>query len=370
MFLKSLFTKAGFLIFINIFKQYYFFAILLPFYSYICFMSAEKIIASWKNKKFAPVYFFDGEEPYFIDKLIQYAETKIISESEAAFNLTIFYGKDSNWTDVVNTCKRYPMFADKQVVIIKEAQFFKDIDKLDGYINNPLNTTVLIIGYKEKKLDARTKFAKLIKEKAELFTSKKLNDSEILNWTSKIIAEYKLSISPKALHLLVEHIGNNLIRIANEIEKLSITLGLNKNITEEAIELFIGINKDYNEFELQNAIGKKDLAKALRITQYYEKHPKLTPIQLILSNLCAYFSKVYAIYSVGNNNESAIVSALGITPYFAKDYIQTSRLYQINEVEKTLLLLQDYALKSVGVNNASTNNAVLLKELTIKILSN
>lgn len=333
-------------------------------------MSAEKIIASWKNKKFAPVYFLDGEEPYFIDKLIEFAETKIISPSEADFNLTIFYGKDSNWIDIVNACKRYPMFSDKQVVIIKEAQFLKDMDKLEGYINNPLNTTILIIGYKEKKLDARTKFAKLIKDKTELYTSKKLNDNEIFSWTSKIIEEYKLTISQKALHLLVEHIGNNLIRIANEIEKLSITLGENKNITEEAIELFIGINKDYNEFELQNAIGKKDLVKALKITHYYEKHPKLAPIQLILSNLCSYFSKVYAIYALGNNNESVVASGLGITPYFVKDYLQTSKLFEIKEVEKTLLLLHDYALKSVGVNNASTNNAVLLKELTIKILSN
>ncbi|MCC6635686.1 MAG: DNA polymerase III subunit delta [Chitinophagaceae bacterium] len=333
-------------------------------------MSADIIISSWMKGKYAPVYFLDGEEPYFIDKIINYAETKIINENETAFNLSIFYGRDSNWADIVNACKRYPMFADKQVVIIKEAQHLKEIDKLENYIIHPLPSTILVIAYKDKKLDARTKFAKTIKEKAEIFTSKKLNDNEVINWASKIIEDYNLKISQSALHLLVEHIGNNLVRIANEIEKLSITLRNDKTITEDAIELYIGISKDYNEFELQKVIGRKDFTKAMRIVQYYEKNPTQTPIQLILISLCNYFSKVYALYTIGNNNENTIATTLGIHPFYVKDYIYSTRIYQTQEVEKILLLLNKYALKSVGVDNASSNQAVLLKELTIKIFSN
>ena len=193
-------------------------------------MSAEKIIGEWKKKTFKPVYWLEGEEPYFIDTIVDFAEHKILNESEAGFNLTVFYGRDADWASVLNACMRYPMFAEKQVVLLKEAQYMKDIEKLENYVSKPLNSTIFVVGYKDKKLDARTKFAKLIKEKGEVVTTKKMYDNQLPEWTSQMIASHGLTINPKALALLVDHIGNDLNRLQNEVEKLSVNLAGRKTI--------------------------------------------------------------------------------------------------------------------------------------------
>lgn len=196
-------------------------------------MSVERVLSDWKKRVYAPLYWFEGEEEFYIDKAINYAEKNILTESEASFNQTIFYGRDANWADITNACMRYPMFAERQIVIIKEAQHLKEIDKLEGYINKPLSSTILIVGYKDKKLDARTKFAKLIKEKGVLVSTKKMYESALPEWVNKTVSENGFSISPKATALLVDHIGNDLSRIENEIEKIIINLKDRKKITEE-----------------------------------------------------------------------------------------------------------------------------------------
>ena len=185
-------------------------------------MTASSIITNWKNKEFKPVYWLEGDEDYFIDEVMEYAEKKILSESEAEFNQTIFYGKDANWADIVNTCRRYPMFAERQVVLLKEAQQMKDIDKLESYVENPLPSTILVVSYKGKTLDGRQKFSKLIKKKGEVFLSKKMYDNQLPGWINSYLQAKGLTIKPKALALLVDHIGNDLSRIVNEIEKLII----------------------------------------------------------------------------------------------------------------------------------------------------
>ena len=225
-------------------------------------MSAEKIISDWKKGNFKPVYWLEGEEPYFIDEVMQYAEHKILSESEAGFNLTVFYGKDADWATVINACRRYPMFADKQVVLLKEAQQMRDIEKLEGYVENPLPSTVFVVSYKEKKLMQRTKFAKILKSKAEVLTTKKLYENQLPEWTNNIVQSAGLTITQKALLLLVDHIGNDLSRIQNEIEKLSINLNGRKSISEDDIENYIGVSKEFNVFELQDALAKKNITKA------------------------------------------------------------------------------------------------------------
>lgn len=333
-------------------------------------MSAEKIIADWKKGNFKPVYWLEGEEPYFIDKIMEYAEHKILNESEASFNLTVFYGKDANWADIVNACRRYPMFSERQVVLLKEAQHMKEIEKLEGYVENPLNSTVFVVSYKEKKIDARTKFAKVLKNKGEVFSTKKLYENELPNWVNVMISQHGLSISQKGLLLLVDHVGNDLSRLENEVEKLAVNLGTRKTISEDDIENYIGISKEFNVFELQAAFGKKDFAKAMRIINYFEKNPKAGPIQLILPSLYSFFSKVYGIYSVGTADEKTIASAIGITPYYVKDYIAASRNYQHQGVEKILLLLHHYNLRSLGVYDAGTSDAGLMKELAVKIMNN
>lgn len=332
-------------------------------------MSVEKIISDWKKKNFKPVYWLEGEEEYFIDKAVDYAEHHILNESEASFNLSIFYGKDANWADVVNACSRHPMFGERQVVLLKEAQQMRDVERLENYIERPLATTVFVVSYKEKKLDARKKFAKLVKEKGVLVTTKKMYDRELPEWTQELIKSKGLTITPKGLALLVDHIGNDLVRIENELDKVSINLGKRTHVTEEDIEQYIGVSKDYNVFELQSAFAARDLARTIRIIQYFEANPKAGPIQLVLPSLYSFFSKVFMIYGAGSADEKTIATTIGVNPYFMKDYLQAARLYTYPTVEKALLLLHQYNLKSVGIGSTGTSDASLLREMVVKIMA-
>jgi len=332
-------------------------------------MSVEKIISDWEKKTFKPVYWLEGEEEYYIDKAVDYAEHKILNENESSFNLSIFYGKDANWPDVINACRRYPMFADRQVVLLKEAQQMRDVEKLESYIENPLGSTVFVVSYKEKKLDARKKFAKLIKEKGVLLTTKKMYDSQLPQWTQELLQSKGLTISQKGSLLLIDHIGNDLTRIENEIDKLSVNLGKRTNITEEDIEQYIGVSKDYNVFELQSALAAKDLSRAIQIIQYFEANPKAAPMQLILPSLYSFFSKVFMIFGAGTSDEKTIATRIGVNPFFMKEYLQAARVYAYPGVEKALLLLHHYNLKSVGVGDTGTEDASLLKEMVVKMLA-
>lgn len=331
-------------------------------------MSAEKILADWKAKRFKPVYWLEGEEPYYIDMVVNYAERHILSESEAGFNLTVFYGRDADWASVINACMRYPMFAEKQVVLLKEAQHMKEIEKLQGYVSKPLGSTIFVVGYKDKKLDTRTKFAKTVKEKGEVLTTKKFYDSQLPEWTSQMIASHGLTISSKALALIVDHIGNDLSRLQNEVEKLSVNLAGRKNITEEDIETYIGISKEFNAFELQDAIAQKNLAKAIRIIQYFAANPKAAPIQLLLPTLYSYFSKIYGIYGMENKSEQALFSIFR-NSFAVKAAQQAMNNYGYNGVEKVLLLLHQYNLKSIGINDSGTEDGDLMKEMVVKMMA-
>jgi DNA polymerase-3 subunit delta len=331
-------------------------------------MSAEKIIAEWKKGVFKPVYWLEGDEPFFIDQVVSYAEQRILNEAEAGFNLTVFYGKDADWASVVNACMRYPMFAERQVVLLKEAQQMRDIEKLEGYIDNPLVSTVFVVSYKDKKVDGRSKLAKLLKQKGEMLTTKKMYENQLPEWASNMIKEHGLSITQKALFLLVDHIGNDLSRIQNEIEKLAVNLGARKNITEDDIENYIGVSKEFNVFELQSAMAQKDLSKTIRIIQYFEANPKAAPIQLILPALYNFFSKLYIVYGLPSPDEKTVAAALGVNPFFVKDYLGAARKYDYSRVEKILLLLHQYNLRSVGVHDAGSSDASLMKELAVKMM--
>lgn len=332
-------------------------------------MSAEKIISDWKKKLFKPVYWLEGEEDYFIDKIVHYAEHNILTEAEAGFNLTVFYGRDADWTQVINACKRYPMFSERQVVLLKEAQHMRDIDKLESYIGQPLSSTVFIVAYKEKKVDGRTQLAKLLKTKAELFTTKKMYDSALPEWTNELVKGKGYTISQKAVLLLVDHIGNDLSRIDNEVDKMLVNLGSRTNITEDDIEKYVGVSKEYNPFELQAAMAAKDLPKAMRIIQYFEANPKAAPIQLVLPTLYNLFSKTYMIFGQSAKDDKTVAANIGVNAWFVKDYLLVARNYGYNGVEKALLLLHHYNLRSVGVNDTGTSDASLLKEMVVKMVN-
>ena len=331
-------------------------------------MTPSEIIRDLKKGHFKPVYWLEGEESYFIDQVIDFAECGILPETEASFNLTIFYGRDTAWTDVVNACRRYPMFAEKQVVIIKEAQDLKGIEKLEGYVEKPLVSTLLFVAYKGKKVDGRIKLARLLKDKAVVMTTKKMYDNALPEWTSELVKEKGYSITRKALFLLIDHIGNDLNRLSNEIDKLALNLKDHTQITEDEIEKFVGVSKEFNVFELQQAIAQRDLYKAIRIVQYFGANPKAAPFQLVLPSLYNFFSKVQVVYTVPSKDEKAIASAIGVNHYFVKDYISTSTKFSYTEIEKLLLLLYEYNLRNVGVNDAGTDDAELLKEMVVKMI--
>ena len=336
--------------------------------AYFCSMSAEKIIGDWKKKHYKPLYWLEGEEDYYIDLVMSYAEHKILPESEAGFNLSVFYGKDANWSDVVNACMRYPMFAEKQVVLLKEAQQMKDIDKLEAYIENPLASTIFVVSYKEKTLDKRTKLYKTIKKDGEVFTSEKIRDYKMAEWVKDYVSQQEFEMTPKAIALLVEFVGNDLSRVTNELEKITVNLGKRKSITEDDIEKYVGISKEYNAFELQNALAVKDMAKAIKIIQYYESNPKVAPIQLVLPSIYNYFSKLYSIYGMADKSEPAIKSLFYNNPFAARDAMTALKLYGYEGVERALLLLHDYNLKSIGIGSVNTSDGSLLKELVVKMM--
>ena len=331
-------------------------------------MSAEKLIGDWKKKLFKPVYWLEGEEDYYIDLLMNYAEHKILPQSEAGFNRSVFYGKDANWSDVVNACMRYPMFAEKQLVLLKEAQQMKDLEKLENYIKNPLASTIFIISHKEKTINKTTKLGKFIKKECELFTSEKIRDYKLVEWVADYLKSQDFTMSSKSIQLLTEHLGNDLSRIVNELEKLTLNLGDRKNINEDDIEKFVGISKEYNAFELQAAMSKKDLVKAIQIIQYFESNPKAVPIQLVLPALYGFFSKLYIIFGMADKTEAALRPLFYNNPYAVKEAMATAKMYGYEGVERSLLLLHEYNLKSIGVNSTGTSDASLLKEMVVKMM--
>jgi len=331
-------------------------------------MSVEKILSDWKKKSFRPVYWLEGEEDYYIDEVMNYAEHHILSEAEAGFNLSVFYGKDAAWADIVNACMRYPMFAERQVVLLKEAQQMRDIDKLEAYIAKPLLSTIFVVSYKEKKVDGRSKLAKLLKEKGELLSTKKMYDNQLPEWVTNLAASKGYSLSQKALMLLIEHIGNDLSRINNEIDKLAVNLGDRQKITEDDIEKYIGVSKEYNVFELQDALAKKDLVRAMRIIRYFEGNPKAAPIQLVLPAIYNYFSKVYSVFGMADKSENSVKPMFYNNIFAARQAIETMKNYGYEGVERVLLLLHAYNLKAVGVDDNGTEDASLMKELAVKML--
>lgn len=332
-------------------------------------MTAEEIISNWKRGATHPVYWLEGEEPYYIDKLTQHAEQDLVTADQAAFNVCIFYGKDAKIEELLNACRRYPMFSERQVVILKEAQQMKDLDKLEVYIQKPLLSTILVVAHKEKKVDGRGKLAKLLKQHAVVFSDRKLYDNELPDWTTALCRQKGLEINPKALFMLIAHLGNDLQRIDNELEKLTLNLNGRKKVTEDDIQEYIGVSKEFNVFELQAALIKRDLAGAMQVLNYFAANPKVAPIQFILPTLYAFFSKLYAVAAIPTKDEYSVAAVLGIKGFFAKQYVQALQVYSFSDVEKVLLLLHHYSLKGVGVDrNGATDDASLLKELVVKMI--
>ena len=354
-------------------------------------MTYEQIITELKNKKYRPVYFLMGEEPYFIDVISDYIIDNALTPDEKEFNQAVLYGKDIDAATIVDYAKHFPMMSNYQVVIIKEAQEIRNLipggsDKddddespklktteakktsLELYIENPVPTTILVICYKYKKLDKRRAFYKALDKKGVVFESAKLYDNQVPTWINQHLRKKGFTLTPIAAQLLNDYLGNDLSRIVNELGKLVINIPAGTQITEAHIEQNIGISKDYNTFELQNALGKRDIFKANQIAIHFASNPKENPILKTIPFVYSYFSKLLLIHCQKDKSREGIARALGVSLHFAGDYLEAARNYSVEKLYNIIGLMREYDLKSKGVENDSTSQGELLRELIFKIL--
>lgn len=331
----------------------------------------SRIINDLKNKIYKEIYFLYGDEPYYIDLISSYISENILTEAEKSFNQLVMYGEDSDIANIINTSRRFPMMANQQVVIVKEAQYLKDIDMLKSYVEHPLSSTVLVICYKYKKLDKRTELYKAMNKsnKVELFFSEKLRDYKVPGWIDSYFAEHNIEADRNVSMILSEYLGANLDKIVNELEKLLITIPRGtKKITAKDIEEKIGISKDFNNFELQVAIGKRDIARAGRIINHFEHNQKDNPFIVTIATLFAFFRKLLIYHFLADKSKNNVASALGINPFFVTDYSMAARNYNPKQTVIAISLLREFDLKSKGVENVSSDDGDLLKELVYKIM--
>lgn len=336
-------------------------------------MNAEVIAITKdiKANRIKPIYFLYGDEPYYIDKLTEFIENNILTEDERGFNQTVFYGKDATVEEIVSTAKRYPMMAERQVVIVKEAQHLSNyLDKFVSYIENPQLSTVLVFAYKNSTLDKRKKFGKIIEKGNYKFESKTVYESKVGAWITLLLKGQGYQIEPKAVQLLVEFLGNDLSRISNELDKLKSVLGEIKNITSKDIEDNIGISKDYNAFELNNALGKKDFLKAYQIIKYFSDNQKgSTNLVNVIAQVHRYFMQIMQYHASSDKSQGKLASLLGVSPYFVSDYVDAAKNYPMKKVSSILASIREFDLKAKGVNKANTSDHDIMKEMLITILA-
>ncbi|MFV8355180.1 DNA polymerase III subunit delta [Flavobacterium sp. XS1P32] len=329
-----------------------------------------KIVNDIKNGNIKPIYFLMGEEPYYIDKLSYFIEEKVLTEEEKGFNQTVLYGRDVSIEDIISTAKRYPMMAERQVVIVKEAQdLIRTIDKLESYAENPMATTVLVFCYKYKTLDKRKKITKLLAKNGVVFESKKLYDNQVGDWIKRVLAGKKYEIEPKANAMLVEFLGTDLSKINNELEKLQIILPVGSTITPKHIEENIGFSKDFNVFELRKALGERNQLKAYTIADNFAQNPKDNPMVVTTGLVFSFFIQLLKYHGLKDKNPKNVASVLGINPFFMKEYDVALKNYPMKKVSQIVGALRDIDVKSKGVGANALSHSDLLKEMLYKIFN-
>lgn len=348
---------------------------------------ANQILLDLKRRIFKPVYFLSGEEPHYIDMICDYIEANVLEASEQEFNQTVVYGKEADLVTILSLAKQFPMMSEYNVVIVKEAQDVKEFVKegstavkkpesnvnspqmqFQAYLANPLSSTILVFAYKYKTLDKRSALSKAIQKQAVYLETKKLYDNQVPDWINTYVKEKKHSINPKAGFLLAEFLGNNLSKIANEINKLLINLPAGQEISPEMVQNNVGISKDYNVFELQDALGKKDILRVNRIIIHFAGNEKENPAPMIFANLYGYFSKLLRYQFLPDKSKFVAAQAMGVNPFFIDGYATAARNYPTQKLKTIFGLLKEYDLKSKGVNNTAVTSGELMKELMYKLL--
>jgi DNA polymerase III subunit delta len=329
----------------------------------------EEIISDLKKRIYKPVYFLAGDEPYYIDLITDFIAEKVLSEEEIAFNQVIIYGEETSVNSIIETSRRFPMMASHQVVIVKEAQALKKIEDLTIYLDRPLLSTILVLNYKYRVIDKRTKFYKALDTQGVYFESMKLRDYQVPPWIERYLMTKGIKINPDASAMLTEFLGADLHKIVNELDKLQITLPAGKPvITASLIEKNIGISKDYNNFELQKAIGEKNILKANMIVRYFTENPNDNPITLTIASLFSLFTKILTYHYLTDKSKNNVASALKIHPFFVKDYEISAMKYNATKTIQIISFLRTYDMKTKGFGDVSTDQGDLLKELVYKIL--
>ncbi|MBE0640136.1 MAG: DNA polymerase III subunit delta [Bacteroidales bacterium] len=334
-------------------------------------MKYEDIIRDIRNKIFYPLYFLTGEEPYFIDKISKLIETTVLSEEEKEFNQVIVYGRDVTSNQIISLAREYPVFGNYRVVIVREAQNLKQIEKdelLAAYVSKPVTTTLLVLDYKYKKVDGRTIFSQQIKKNGVLFESKKLYDNAIPKWIEDMIRGLGFGISYQTCMVLAESLGNDLTRIENEVKKLVINVAKNAEITPEIVEKNIGISKDFNIFELQKALGDRDIMKANRIINYFAANPKENSVVFMITMLYIHFRKLFLYHSLKDKSDKNVASQLAINPFFLKEIKTAAANYDMRKLRGVIAILREYDQKAKGVDSAAVEDGELMKEIVFKIL--
>lgn len=332
-------------------------------------MEFEKILTDLKAKKYSPIYTLTGEQTFFIDQISDYIQNNVLSIDEQAFNLTVVYGKDTTAATINDTARRFPMMAPYQVVIVKEAQDMDKFEDLSLYIKSPQPQTILVLNYKYKKLDGRKELTKLLKKNSVFFEAVKLYENQVPAWIQKYVVDKGFKIEAKAAVMLCDFLGTDLSKIVNEVDKLILILKQGeKIITPGHVEQNIGISKDFNSFELQDALAEKDVYKANLIVDYFCKNPKSNPLTLTLINLYSFYSNLMVCYYVPEKSEYGIASAIGVRPFFAKKYLSAMRKYKAGKVLRIVSDIREFDARSKGIGNVSTSHGELLKELVYRIL--
>jgi DNA polymerase-3 subunit delta len=323
------------------------------------------------HKQYKPVYFLHGTESYFIDTIANEIEANALSEAEKSFNQTIFYGKEIDAKTLIDTCYRYPMMSPRQVVIVKEVQEMKTLNDLAAYVEKPVHTTILVLCYKHKKFSLTSALGKALKKTALVFESKSLYENQIPDWIQQYLKPKKLNLQTDAANLIAEYLGTELSKITNEMEKLVINLPAGTTVTPQHVEEYIGISKDYNIFELQKALGTRDIFKSSRIILYFNANPRKNPLVMVISSLYNYFSKLLMLYAVSKLSDEEVVKTLDLrSSFFLKEYRNAAKHYSAAKVVVIIGILKEYDLKSKGIdfNSTNTDEGELLREMVWKIL--
>jgi DNA polymerase-3 subunit delta len=331
-------------------------------------MDHKLLLKEIRNKKFEKIYFLHGEEPYFIDVLTKAIQDNALEESERDFNQSILYGKDAEVLSLISELKSYPMMAERRLVILKEAQYFKAIEQLESYLENPANSTIFVICYKYKTFDARKKTLKNALKNGVVFKSEKVKEYQLAEWIQQYIKTTGYELTSKACMLLIESLGNDLGRIVKELEKLAVLIEKGTIINENHIEENIGISKDYNVFELTNAVANKDNLKALKIVDYFDHNPKAADLVFVISNLFKFFSQIMRIHFLPNKSREAVAQALGVHPFVAGELTNAKNKYDPRKIAANIALIHEYDLKSKGVGNTSATQGELMREMVYQLI--